>query len=158
MLKKGGIELVLKFLNNDDCEIRFLAAWVLASTLQSNVLAQTYALKINALDLLVSIALVCLEFANYQVEVVKKEDNTNAAGKQLYALTSFLSENPLSTHVFVENCHGIDVLTRYLLEVSKEDTIPLKVRQAFFYFFFFLLCLVTLLEIIYYSILLFYSG
>lgn len=112
MLKKQGMELVLRFLNHADCEIRYLAAWVLASTLQSNVLAQSHAIKINAMESL--------------LEVLKNEDNTNAAGKQLYALTSFLSENPLASQIFVGNCNGINVLHRYIVEQTQEAAIPLK--------------------------------
>jgi hypothetical protein len=52
-LKKEGIETVLKFIDHEDCEVRYLSAWTLASILQSNVLTQTYALKINAMETLV---------------------------------------------------------------------------------------------------------
>lgn len=54
----------------------------------------------------------------------------NAAAKQLYALTTFISENALSTQLFVENFEGVEVLTRYLSERTSDETIPLKVSLS----------------------------
>jgi hypothetical protein len=62
-----------------------------------------------------------------KANVLKTENDTNTAGKQLYALSSILSENILSTHVFIQKCNGIEILGRYISEKTTEETIPLKV-------------------------------
>jgi len=50
---RKGMELVMTFLSHANEEVRFIAAWVLASILQSNITTQTYGLQIGALEGLV---------------------------------------------------------------------------------------------------------
>lgn len=114
IVKKQGIELVVSFINHEDEEIRYISAWVLASSLQSNPMTQNYALKINVLEKL--------------VDAMLNENNVNTMGKQLYALSSFLSENFEVQKLFVENCSGVKLLNKYLPQKVTEEYVPVKAK------------------------------
>jgi len=92
------MEVVLSFLNNDDPNIRYFSAWVIASLIQNNEKTKLHA-QINLLSLL--------------IETLSKENNYETKGKQMFALTALLSENL------------INVLSEI---ISKLNLIPLLIK------------------------------
>jgi len=113
---RKGMELIMTFISHANEEVRFMAAWVLASILQSNALTQNYGLHIGALEGLVI--------------VMRDEQNISAMSKQLYALSSFLSENLIATQIFVDHLDGLYLLHRYidLNEKTTEEYVPIKTK------------------------------
>jgi hypothetical protein len=113
---RKGMELVMTFLSHANEEVRFIAAWVLASILQSNAITQNYALQSGALEGLVI--------------VMRNEENISAMSKQLYALSSFLSESLIATQIFVDHLDGLTLLHKYidLKEIGTEEYIPVKTK------------------------------
>jgi len=113
---RKGMELIMTFLSHPNEEVRFIAAWVLASILQSNPLTQNYGLHIGVLEGLVI--------------VMRNEGNISTMSKQLYALSSFLSESLIATQIFVDHLDGITLLHKYidLNEKATNENIPIKTK------------------------------
>jgi len=113
---RKGMELIMTFLSHANEEVRFIAAWVLASILQSNPLTQNYGLHIGALEGLVI--------------VMRNEENITTMSKQLYALSSFLSESLIATEIYVDHLDGISLLHKYidLNQKATDEYIPVKTK------------------------------
>lgn len=64
---------------------------------------------------------------------MKNERNISAMGKQLYALSSFLSESLIATKLFIEQYDGLTLLHRFidLQEKATEEYVPIKVCSLY---------------------------
>jgi len=113
---RKGMESVITFLSHANEEVRFIAAWVLASILQSNATTQNYGLHIGALEGL--------------VVVMRNEQSLSVMSKQLYALSSFLSESVITTQIFVDHLDGLNLLHTFLdlNQKGTDEYIPVKTK------------------------------
>jgi len=61
---------------------------------------------------------------------MRNEENISAMSKQLYALSSFLSESLIATQIFVDHLEGLPLLHKYidLNEKTTEEYIPVKTK------------------------------
>jgi len=101
LIKVNGLPTIVKLISHEDHEIRFWAAWIIASLTQNNLPTQ--------------IALVKLDVLNHLSGAIQKETNENTKDKQLYALSSLTSGNQPLMDLFVDSYNGLPYLTSLLL-------------------------------------------
>lgn len=110
--KSKGLESIVELISHTNPDLRYWSAWVLASSTQNNPSIQEYALRLNALPLL--------------LKVLAHETNEKAHVRQLSALSALLSDHPKAQETFRE-LMGVETLTPWTRSTNE----AIKVSHPF---------------------------
>lgn len=113
LFRVGGIPHIVKCITDPSPKIRSWSAWIVATLTQNNPNTQAILLNEKIIEKLLSL--------------FPTEEDSEARSKQIFALSSLMTNNPTATAVFVSN-GGIPLLVRALGcdDVGTQVSLPLR--------------------------------
>jgi hypothetical protein len=110
--KQSGIPVIVSLLPHNSPPVRSWSAWILASLSQNN-----HAIFEEG---------TMLEVVNLLISLLPKEEDSEALSKQLYVLSSFLSNDSHLTNTFLDNS-GLQLVVPWMLH----EYAPIRVCYSF---------------------------